>query len=212
MCVFRKNSVYLCASLRKHLLYLVVVGPLKINLSVNLYKTSLDYKKKNKKTMPVKTRSMVRKRPPPQKKLKRCMPNVRDVAKIRSILGEALFHNQHFLKKRTPDSEIGDWDEGELQNFAIDLDKVNQLYNVDYKTSYWGEMYVMTGQMEYKGKPLHVNLFAVNDPGKKKKKGFDESTWGEIFVTRSLKKLIDYLVTNTIRMKHGENPKDCFLN
>ena len=166
--------------------------------------------------MAVETRSMVqrirrrrRKRHPPQKKLKSRMPNVRDAAKI---LGKALLHNQHVLKKRTPDSEIGDWGEGELQNFAIDFDKVDKLCNVDYKTSYWGEMYVMNVQMEFKEKPLHVNLIAVNDPGKKKL-GFDESTWGEIFVTRSSDKMTAHLLANAIRMKYGgENAKNCFSN
>ena len=166
--------------------------------------------------MAVETRSMVqrirrrrRKRHPPQKKLKSRMPNVRDAAKI---LGKALLHNQHVLKKRTPDSEIGDWGEGELQNFAIDLDKVDHISSVDYKASCWGEIYAMNVQMEYKDKPLHVNLFAFNAPGNKRI-GFYESTCGKIFVTRSSEKLIAYLMSNATRLIYGgESIEDCFSN
>ena len=104
---------------------------------------------------------------------------VRDADTMDDYLGEALFH-QHMFDKRTTPWEVKEWDYDFLQEFRIDLEKVDRLYHIWHMNdNVSNREFQFIARMDYEGKPLYVELIASCDYT-----GFECQGGGYIFISR----------------------------
>ncbi|XP_069957189.1 uncharacterized protein [Cherax quadricarinatus] len=83
---------------------------------------------------------------------------VSTVSDIYNMVGYALQH-QYMFKRRTSPLEMDLWEEGELQNFEVDLKKVDRLYHI-YGRDCYGDNYELMVRMAYKDRPIFVEMMA----------------------------------------------------
>ena len=105
--------------------------------------------------------------------------NVQTAKTMYKYVGEALTYSYMFEKRTTP-WEAQQWDYDALQEFKIDLEKVDRLYYIyHYDDNVSGRKFEMIARMEYEEAPLYVELSAGCDYT-----GFDCQGGGQIFVSR----------------------------
>ncbi|CAL4124743.1 unnamed protein product [Meganyctiphanes norvegica] len=124
------------------------------------------------------------------KSLVSIVEGVKDTSDIDNLVGTALLY-QHMFNKKTSPWEMNDFDDGELNNFSIELEKLDRIYYVyHFDDSVASREYELLARMDYKGSKVFVQLSAGCDYT-----GFDCQGGGEIYVTKRpdffLKSVVD---------------------
>ncbi|XP_045586244.2 uncharacterized protein [Procambarus clarkii] len=113
-----------------------------------------------------------------QKGLKSLIPGVATVDTMDAIVGHALSYQKMFERKTSP-WEMELWREGELENFIVDLKKVDRLYHIyNCDDDVTGSEYELLVRMEHNDQHVFVELIAGCDFT-----GFDCDGGGEIYVS-----------------------------
>lgn len=94
-------------------------------------------------------------------------------------VGEALYHQDKFERKTSP-WEIASWDQTQLHDFEIDLEKVDRLYHINHTNDgVSGSTFHLLVRMVYGESHVFVELSAGCDYT-----GFDCQGGGDIFITK----------------------------
>jgi len=97
---------------------------------------------------------------------------------------------QYMFDRRTTPCEKSLWEDKELDNFNIDLEKIDRLYYIYYaeeEMGWYGEKFRMTARMDYKGRKVYFELVANCDY-----MGFD----GIIFVCEDADLFMKIIITD----------------
>lgn len=125
---------------------------------------------------------------------KSLVPEVQDAETMEDCLFEALEYQETFDKRTNP------WENKEfddiLQNFEIDLEKVDRLYHIQYISNPFGREFSMIARMQYQDKPLYVELFAGCDFT-----GFECQGRGVIFISRDANIFMNLVLTEQEDLK-----------
>ncbi|CAL4088240.1 unnamed protein product [Meganyctiphanes norvegica] len=121
---------------------------------------------------------------------KSLVPTINNIDNIEELVGYALIYQYMFVKRTSP-WEMQSWDYNELENFKVDLNKVDRLYYIEhFDDSVNSRTYEILVRMDYRGEHIFVRLSAGCDFT-----GFDCQGDGEIYITRNpnifLKSIVD---------------------
>ena len=78
---------------------------------------------------------------------------------INSYIGYALDYQNMFIRRTTP-WERSDWGDDELNNFLVDLGKVDRLYHIGFDEYERGLEFEFVGRMIHNGKHLYIEMTA----------------------------------------------------
>ncbi|XP_071550327.1 uncharacterized protein [Panulirus ornatus] len=124
------------------------------------------------------------------------VPGVTDAESIDETVGYALCYQYMFERKTSP-WEMARWEDGELQQFRIEVQDVDRLYYINhFDDGVSGSSFAMLVRVVYKGAELFVELNANCDYT-----GFDCQGGGEIFLTLNANLFSKVLICNEYDME-----------
>ena len=124
--------------------------------------------------------------------------DVQDAETIYEWVGYAISFQEHFDKTTTPSELYDNFENDKLQNFKIDLEKIDRLYyiNLDkednYKNEFGDQTYHLIARMQYNDEsPIYVEIFA-KDP-------YSHQIVGHIYVSRNVTAFMKHVLSEKIR-------------
>ncbi|XP_047474776.1 uncharacterized protein LOC125029071 [Penaeus chinensis] len=93
---------------------------------------------------------------------KSIIPSITSAEDISEFIGPALSY-QYMFDRRTSPWEMEHFEDGELEKFEMDLEKVDRLYYIYAYDDVFGSKYEILARLDYKGKSAYVNLVASCD-------------------------------------------------
>ncbi|MPC76507.1 hypothetical protein E2C01_070923 [Portunus trituberculatus] len=112
-----------------------------------------------------------------QESFKSFIPDVKTASDVSEYMEPALSH-QYLFERKTSPWEMASWDEEDLHNFEVDVEKISSVYYVKCNDDDFGSDFFLLTRMKYMDRHAFVMLSAGCDYT-----GFDCQGGGDIYVT-----------------------------